>query len=120
MSISKNLDHNTIANIQEPQAEDIIAARKQNEMLDDKLGNAKLNRFEVDTRLRTHLTYIFSMVIFLWLAAVIAILFFNGNLLYLRLSDNVLIVLLTTTSINVIGMMLIILKNLFPRNTEQN
>lgn len=118
--IAKNLDSITISSIHEPQVEDLIVAREQNELLDDKLGNAKLNRFVVDTKLRTHLTYFFSIVISLWLAAVIAILFFNDHYLYLKLSDNVLIVLLTTTSINVIGMMLIILKNLFPQNIEQS
>jgi len=55
---------------------------------------------------------------FLWLASVISALFFNKYLLGLNISDQVLIVLLTTTSINVIGMMLIILKNLFPQNNE--
>lgn len=118
-NISQNSDRITISPTNEPPVEDILVARVQNELLEDKLGNAKLNRFKVDTRLRTHLAYIFSLVIFLWLTSVISVLFFNNFLLYLNLSDEVLIVLLTTTSINVIGMMIIILKNLFPKNDQE-
>ncbi len=95
--------------------EDLTNARTQNQILEDRLGNAKVGRFLEDTKLRRHLTYIFSFIIFLWLASVISILYFNGNLLHLNLSENVLITLLTTTCVNVIGMMLIILKNLFPK-----
>lgn len=83
-------------------------------LLDGQLHRAKVVRYETDTRLRIHLAYVFSVVIFLWLASVTSILFFNVNLLGLNLSDQVLIVLLSTTSVNVIGMMLIILRNLFP------
>jgi len=75
-------------------------------------------RYIEDTKLRSCLVYIFSIIIFLWLASVISILYFNNNLLNLKLSDNVLIVLLTTTTINTIGMMLIILRNLFPQITS--
>jgi len=117
-TISDNLDRSSISSVEEQQIEDILVAREQTDLLEDKLGDAKLNRFEMDTKLRTHLTYIFSSVIFLWLASVISALFFNKYLLGLNISDQVLIVLLTTTSINVIGMMLIILKNLFPKNNE--
>ncbi|TDW46056.1 hypothetical protein EV144_107250 [Flavobacterium sp. 270] len=95
--------------------QDLTNARTQNQILEDRLGSAKVGRFLEDTRLRRYLTYIFSFIIFLWLASVISILYFNHNLLNLNLSDSVLITLLTTTSINVIGMMLIILKNLFPQ-----
>jgi hypothetical protein len=93
---------------------DIDNARIQNQILEGRLGSAKVGRFLEDTILRRYLTYIFSFIIFLWLAAVISILYFNNNL-NLNLSENVLITLLTTSSVNVIGMMLIILKNLFPQ-----
>lgn len=116
--LSGNLDRIRTFSTNEPQVIDILAGRAQRELLEDKLDTAKLNRFEVDTTLRTHLTYIFSTVIFLWLASVIAVLFFNNYLFCINLSDQVLTVLLTTTSINVIGMMLIILKNLFPKNNH--
>lgn len=110
-----NLNRISIENSAAVRPVDIDNARIQNQILEDRLGNAKLGRFLDDTRLRRYLTYIFSFIIFLWLAAVISILYFNDYLLHLNLSENVLITLLTTSSINVIGMMLIILKNLFPQ-----
>ncbi len=110
-----------------PSLESLTIAETYSTLLNYHIRNAELQRFLKDTTLRTHLVYIFSTVIFLWLASTITILYFNNNLLELGLSDNVLIVLLTTTTINVIGMMLIILRNLFPTlskikseiNTEQ-
>lgn len=110
-----NLSNISIENTAAVRPVDIDNARIQNQILEDRLGNAKLGRFIEDTILRRYLTYIFSFIIFLWLAAVISILYFNHNLLKLNLSENVLITLLTTSSVNVIGMMLIILKNLFPQ-----
>jgi len=112
---SLNLNQISIANSSSLTPEDLTSARIQNQILEDRLRSAKVGRFLEDTRLRRHLTYIFAAIIFLWLASVVSILYFNGNVLHLNLSENVLITLLTTSSINVIGMMLIILKNLFPR-----
>ncbi|WP_164076198.1 hypothetical protein [Flavimarina sp. Hel_I_48] len=42
-----------------------------------------------------------------------------GNNLHYKLSDEVLIALLITSTANVIGMMLIILKNLFPNRDSK-
>ena len=92
----------------------ITSSKNQAQTLANRSGTAKTIRFEANTKLRIHLTYIFTSVIFLWLASVMTILFFNA-VLHLKLSDQVLTILLTTTSINVIGMMLIILNNLFPK-----
>lgn len=115
MSAALNLSRISIENNASITPQDISNARAQNQILEDRLGNAKIGRFLEDTKLRRYLTYIFSFIIFLWLAAVISILYFNDNVLHLNLSENVLITLLTTSSVNVIGMMLIILKNLFPQ-----
>jgi hypothetical protein len=112
---SLNLNQISIANSSSLTPEDLSSARLQNQILEDRLGSAKVGRFLEDTKLRRHLTYIFAFIIFLWLAAVVSILYFNFNFLNLNLSENVLITLLTTSSVNVIGMMLIILKNLFPK-----
>jgi hypothetical protein len=120
MSILGNLNRISVSNIGSITPDDIATARYQDQLLEERLAHARVNRFLVDTTLRRHLTYIFSTVIFLWLSAVISILYFNGNLLYLNLSENVLITLLTTSSVNVIGMMLIILKNLFPKAAGDN
>lgn len=116
---SLNLNQISIANSSSLTPEDLNSARLQNQILEDRLGSAKVGRFLEDTRLRRHLTYIFASIIFLWLGAVVSILYFNDNLLHLNLSENVLITLLTTSSVNVIGMMLIILKNLFPRHLNE-
>lgn len=115
MSAALNLSRISIENNASITPQDISNALAQNQILEDRLGNAKIGRFLEDTKLRRYLTYIFSFIIFLWLAAVISILYFNDNVLHLNLSENVLITLLTTSSVNVIGMMLIILKNLFPQ-----
>lgn len=114
-----NLSQISIENSAAVRPIDIDNARIQNQILEDRLGNAKVGRFLEDTRLRRYLTYIFSFIIFLWLAAVVSILYFNDYLLHLNLSENVLITLLTTSSVNVIGMMLIILKNLFPQQINK-
>lgn len=92
--------------------------RGRNVVMDDRLTHSMIKRFDIDTLLRKHLAYYFVLIIFLWFASVVCILFFNDNLLDLNLSDAVLITLLTTTSFNVIGMMIIILRNLFPLTGE--
>lgn len=117
--VTENLDRISITDSDlSPSLDDIINARGSNQILEDHLGIARVKRFKIDTELRKHLAYCFTVIIFLWLASVVCILFFNDNLLVLNLSDTVLITLLTTTSVNVIGMMIIILKNLFPQQKE--
>lgn len=98
--------------ISTPNLMDFTSAESDVSTLNSHLKEAEIERFLKDTKLRTILVYIFSGIIFSWLASVILILWFNNT--NLCLSDNVLIVLLTTTTINIIGMMLIILRNLFP------
>lgn len=84
-------------------------------LVDYTIEGEKLKRFKTDTMLRKYLVFFFLIIIFLWLAAVVFILCLNDNHLYLHIPENVLITLLTTTSINVIGMMMIILRGLFPK-----
>ncbi|MDX6181570.1 hypothetical protein SGQ44_06480 [Flavobacterium sp. Fl-77] len=74
---------------------------------------SEVERYREDTTLRKSLAMVFTSIIALWLFAVIMILVGNYCNSY-NLSDNVLIALLVTSTANVIGMMLIILKNLFP------
>lgn len=76
---------------------------------------SEVERYREDTSLRGSLAKVFTIIISLWLLAVILILVGNNCNNY-KLSDNVLITLLVTSTANVIGMMLIILKNLFPSN----
>jgi|SRR6218665_92277 len=71
----------------------------------------KNERYEKNTLLRHDLAVIFSVIIFLWLLCAIITLWNNQ---IFNLSDSVLITLLTTTTVQVLGMMAIILKDLFP------
>lgn len=75
---------------------------------------ANLDRLKEDTKLRGVLVDIFVIIIICWLLFVAFML--THNYIY-PLSDNVLITLLTTTTIQVLGMMIIILRNLFPKQT---
>lgn len=77
------------------------------------------DRFIKNTELRGTLARVFTMIIALWLLAVILILVGN-NCNHYNLSDSVLNTLLTTTTIQVLGMMLIILWDLFPGGKEKS
>lgn len=85
---------------------------------EDVFFGAKEDRFKKDTTLRIHLAKYFSIVIALWLLAVVLILV--GNNFRYRLSDTVLVTLLTTTTIQILGMMIIILWDLFPGGKDKN
>lgn len=76
-------------------------------------------RYRENTSLRKALATAFTVIISFWLLAVLLILVGNRCNQY-NLSDNVLITLLVTTTANVIGMMLIILRNLFPSGDALN
>ena len=76
------------------------------------------DRFIQNTELRGSLARVFTIVIIFWLLAVILILV--GNTIRYKLSDSVLITLLTTTTIQVLGMMVIILWDLFPGGKEKS
>ncbi len=82
---------------------------KDNETL---FGQAVIGRYMIDTELRNCLVQLFSIIIICWLSFVGFVL--THNRFNFCLSDSVLITLLTTTTIQVLGMMIIILKNLFP------
>jgi len=82
---------------------------------DDKWQKAK--RFAEDTRHRKGLIFWVKWVVSLWLSFVLAVVAFN-NILCLKLSDNVLITLLATTTANILGLAYIVLKGLFKQNNE--
>lgn len=93
--------------------EQVFAGKLDNEILDEDLKRkAKLDRYKGNTELRQSLAKVFTMIIAFWLLAVILILVGNNN--KYKLNDSVLITLITTTTVNVLGMMLIILWDLFP------
>ena len=89
---------------------DLTAGKEEEDRL---FGQAKIKRYEKDTELRGILAGVFTIVIIFWLLSVILILVGNNCNNY-NLSDTVLVTLLTTTTIQVLGMMLIILWDLFP------
>lgn len=88
------------------------------------IGDAELNadsmdinqqkriRFSQDTKHRRQLVIWMMCVVSAWLLIVLFIVVFNG-ILKLSVSDNVMIALLATTTVNVLGLANIILNGLF-------
>lgn len=74
-------------------------------------------RYESDTNLRDLFAKGYSAILVLWLFAVLYILT-NNNTNHYHFSDSVLIALLATSTANVIGMVVIVLKNLFPTKPD--
>lgn len=110
--MSLNLDA-VVETSSEPTTKD----RKKVTIEEYKYLGAKLHRMNSDTNLRITLANFFAFVIALWLLAVVLILV--GNNFNYRLSDTVLKTLLTTTTIQVLGMMVIILWDLFPGGKDK-
>jgi FtsH-binding integral membrane protein len=75
-------------------------------------------RYRVDTWLRIGLAIWAAAVVSWWLSSVLAIIK-NNNEIHC-LSDAVLIALLGTTTINVIGLVIIVLNGLFPRSEKSS
>ena len=92
---------------------DITEALKDNKDINEDIKKSQIKRFNGETSLRENLSIAFTLIICFWLLSVILILV--GNTGHYRLDDSVLIALMVTSSANVIGMMQIILKNLFPK-----
>ncbi|MCZ8298285.1 MAG: hypothetical protein O9282_07965 [Flavobacterium sp.] len=77
----------------------------------------KNQRYGWNTVLRIVFSIVYTWLLIVWLNKVIHILTHN-NLCGYKLSDNVLIALLVTSTANVIGMVVIVLKNLFPEKNK--
>ncbi len=89
---------------------ELDTSRAENE--NNTLFNSVKRRYDETTDLRNILAKVFTILITFWLLAVILLL--TGNTSTYKLSDSVLITLLATTTIQVLGMMVIILCDLFP------
>ena len=76
-------------------------------------------RYRDNSDMRKALVIAFTTIIAFWLLSVLLILVGN-NLNRYDLSENTLITFLTTSSANVLGMMYVILKNLFPEKKDRN
>tara|TARA_R110002033_G_scaffold158287_1_gene194422 strand:+ start:1762 stop:2121 length:360 start_codon:yes stop_codon:yes gene_type:complete len=84
---------------------------------DDILRTAKNKRYILNTNLRIYLAIWASLIVSTWMYKVGEILV-NNNDLYC-LSENVLITLLTTTTIQVIAIVAIAMKDLFNKKSEE-
>jgi len=74
---------------------------------------SRTERYRINTILRVVFSAIYTGILVFWLYRVLHIVQYN-NLYHYELSDHVLLGLLATTTANVIGMVVIVLKNLFP------
>jgi hypothetical protein len=101
-----------------------IDGQRQKAQLD--LYNAQIKKYKLrsdrykwDTILRIGFSIIYTLFLFVWLYKVVHIV--THNIIYgYSLSDSVLITLLATTTANVFGMVIIVLKNLFPEKKDKN
>jgi hypothetical protein len=88
---------------------DLEQAKKE---LEDKFTKSKTKRYKANTKLRRQLAEWATAVVSVWLFLVLTILSLNDG----RLSDNVLMTLLGTTTLNVLGLMAIVLRGLFDKD----
>lgn len=75
------------------------------------------DRFKSDTNWRCRLSWWVICVDSVWLTAILLILMSNTK--WFHLSDTVLLMLLGTTTINVLGLAFIVLKGLFGNNDQR-
>lgn len=83
--------------------------------IENDLLQAQLDKITGDNKARKLHSGLIFLLVFIWLVAVLVIMFLVGNKT-LFLSDQVLIALLSTTSVNVIGLLVIIANYLFNKN----
>ncbi|GEM_PF-2363428 len=74
---------------------------------------SRTERYRINTILRIVFSAIYTGILVFWLYRILNIVQYN-NLDHYELSDHVLLGLLATTTANVMGMVVIVLKNLFP------
>tara|TARA_Y100000294_G_C8238216_1_gene209656 strand:- start:116 stop:469 length:354 start_codon:yes stop_codon:yes gene_type:complete len=111
---SKNLDKLPNAKVEKSySSKDFKDAQEDTLEINNDILTPQQKRYVNETGLRENLAIAFTIIIAFWLIAVLCILV--GNTATYQLSDSVLNTLLITTTANVIGMMTIILRNLFPK-----
>jgi hypothetical protein len=89
----------------------LIKAEKEAESLEQQSKRLKNERYSQDTGNRGMLVAWAATIVTLWLIAVFTLLFQNKKTVFLN--DAVLITLLGTTTVNVLGLMYIVLRDLF-------
>ena len=96
--------------------EDEIKAEEQEISFEQKQQEAQLERYNQDTVHRSGLVKWAATLVSFWLFAVILILI--GNTTKYHLSETIMVTLLTTTTVNVLGLMIIVLNDLFKGKKE--
>lgn len=114
-SFNENLDRIPTEVKTPPSQDDIVKAELQSALLLYSLETAKVRRFITNTTLRKSLSYWAAGIITIWLLVIPYILINNR---YFCLSDSVLNTLLTTTTINVLGIIIICFRDLFNGKSE--
>ena len=99
----------------------IVGLNTAHTVLEKRLNKLELknSRYKDNSDMRKALVITFTTIITFWLLSVLLILVGNRVNRY-DLSENTLIAFLTTSSANVLGMMYVILKNLFPNGKDKN
>lgn len=99
----------------------VVSLKEETEIERLRKSNTKLelknHRYKDNTEIRRALVVAFTTVIVFWLLSVLLILVGN-NCNHYNLSENTLIALMVTSTANVIGMMIVILKNIFPEKNK--
>lgn len=106
---------NLEANVEETESLDFDSRSMADQALMSKV--LKNRRFSLDTEDRSVLARKTFWLIVAWLSCVVILLAFNS--LWFRLSDSVLLMLLGTTTINIIGLAAIVLNGYF-KHMNQN
>lgn len=97
--------------IPKPNDGDLRKAEQQEKSLEHKKGEAELDRYLQDTLHRRSLVTWAATVVSFWLLCIVFVL--TRNTEEYKLSDTVMVALLGTTTINVLGLMIIVLNDLF-------
>lgn len=72
---------------------------------------------ELELKLKEEFSEFIKQLVIVWIAFIIFMIFFTGTG-YIRLSDTVLITLITGTSVNIIGLIIIVARHLFPEKSK--
>ena len=113
------MDKNNIENIDTAEY-DIVSIPETTDMVDydkNELKRQEILRYAEDTEHRRKLILWVKFVVSLWLLCVIIVVAFNSIFCF-KLNDSVLIALLTTTTVNILGLAFIVLRGLFDDNIK--
>ncbi|MEZ5001865.1 MAG: hypothetical protein R2730_02410 [Chitinophagales bacterium] len=90
--------------------------KRGKDYLEETKDALKNNRYRINTVLRTILSFWSAVLVTAWMVVVSVVLMRNNK--FYHIGDSVLIALLTTTTIQVIGISIIAMKDLFHGRSE--